>query len=115
MYRELVDLLLQSSLPEPEKLNQAREVIESLQIAELNNFFQESCLEGENQNIEQIDPTAAIIYAITLPQRLAVILSIPHQPLQYFETALNGPQDTLETTVNTLLKNTLNPRQKINL
>ena len=115
VYRELVDLLLQSSRPEPEKLNQAREVIESLQIAELNNFFQESCLEGERPNLEQLDPKAALIYAITLPQRLAVILSIPHQPLQYFETVLNSSQDTLETTVNTLLKNTLNPRQKINL
>ncbi len=115
VYRELVNLLLQSSLPESEKLNQAREVIESLQVAELNNFFQESCLEGENQNLEQIDPTAALIYAITLPQRLAIILSLPRQPLQYFETAFNNQQDHLDATVDTLLKNTLNPRQKIDL
>ena len=40
VYRDYVDLLLNPSTdPSPRRLQQAREVIESLQLAELNNFF----------------------------------------------------------------------------
>lgn len=112
VYRELVDLLLQSSLPSQEKLKQSRDVIESLQLAELNNFFQEACLEGTSQKVDQIDPKAAIVYAITLPQRLAVILSIAGQPLQVFETPLSklaGESSIIDPVVQSLMQNTLNP------
>ncbi|WP_241392544.1 CHAT domain-containing protein [Rippkaea orientalis] len=97
VYRELVAQLLQpsSNQPEnPEKISQenlkkARDLIESLQLAELNNFFREACIEAQPQQIEQIDPHAAVIYSIVLPERLAVILSVPNQPLSYHETTLN--------------------------
>ncbi|MGK7892118.1 MAG: tetratricopeptide repeat protein, partial [Xenococcus sp. (in: cyanobacteria)] len=42
VYRELVGLLLDVN-PSQAELEQAREVIESLQLAELENFFQEAC------------------------------------------------------------------------
>ncbi|MBD1895856.1 CHAT domain-containing protein [Coleofasciculus sp. FACHB-129] len=97
VYRELVELLLQSPQggePSQQNLKQAREVIESLQLAELDNFFQEACLTAKPVQVDQINPQTAIIYPIILPNRLAVILSFPKQPLSYYETSL--PQSEVE-------------------
>jgi CHAT domain-containing protein/tetratricopeptide (TPR) repeat protein len=97
VYRELVELLLQSpqdSEPSQQNLQQAREIIESLQLAELDNFFQEACLTAKPVQVDQINPQTAVIYPIILPNRLAVILSFPNQPLSYYETSL--PQSEVE-------------------
>ncbi len=107
VYRELVDLLLQSENPSRESLQQARDIIESLQVATLNNFFREACLETSPQEIDQLDPQAAVIYSIILPKRLAVILSIPGSPLKYYSTeTVKGAQ--VERVFDELLA-TLNP------
>ena len=92
VYRELAGLLLNPEASQAD-LNQGREIIESLQVAELDNFFREACLDAEPQNIEEIDPEAAVIYSIVLPDRLAVILSQPGQPLKYRQTAIASPQE----------------------
>ncbi|MEH1873640.1 CHAT domain-containing protein [Nostoc sp.] len=84
VYRELVGLLLDEQPTQPE-LIQARELIESLQIAELDNFFREACLD-KAQQIDQVDPTATVIYPIILSDRLGVILSKAGQPLRYYVT-----------------------------
>lgn len=106
VYRELVDLLLQGENPSQENLKQARNTIESLQIAELNNFFQEACLETQPQSIDRLDPHAAVLYSIVLPERLAVILSLPGQPLRYYATTVTSA--TVELTFDDLFAN-LNP------
>jgi CHAT domain-containing protein len=90
LYRERAALLLQN--PNQENLKQARDTIEALQLAELNNFFREACIDAKPQQIEQIDPKAAVIYSIILSDRLAVILSQPGQPLQYHQTPIDRPQ-----------------------
>lgn len=113
VYREFVDLLLQKDNPSQETLEKARDIIESLQLAELNNFFQEACLEIKTQKIDQIDPHAAVIYGIVLPERLAVILSSPGKPLQFYATAKasnseQGGAIIIEKTVDSLFA-TLNP------
>lgn len=87
IYRQLVQLLLENN-PTQADLNRARSVIEALQLAELNNFFREACLNAKPQQIDQVDPNAAVIYSIILPDRLAVILSLPNQPLRYHFTPL---------------------------
>ncbi len=100
VYRELVSLLLQ---PQPnqevsqEHLLQARDTIEALQLAELNDFFREACLDAQPTDIDKIDVTAAVVYPIILSDRLEVIISIPNQPLTHYSTAL--PQDELETAI----------------
>lgn len=109
LYRDLVSLLLQSSdrgKIDPENLKQAREVIESLQLVEIENFLKESCLDAQPKQIDQIDRTAAAFYPIILPDRLAVILSIPEKPLSYYETKLS--QKEIESTLEQLLQS-LNP------
>ena len=105
VYRELVELDLRSAaLLEADndtetsqaRLIQAREVIESLQIAQLNNFFNEACIEGKPQLLDQItdknDPNAAIIYPIALEDRFEIILKLPRQPLRRYSNSFDDPQ-----------------------
>ncbi|MBR8834832.1 MAG: CHAT domain-containing protein [Stigonema ocellatum SAG 48.90 = DSM 106950] len=101
VYREFIDLLLQpkSSKVDFKKLvlrkdirgaenlgeeykyqnieDIARLVMESLQLAELDNFFQEPCSPpvAKPVQIDKIDQKAAVIYPIILENRLEVILS----------------------------------------
>jgi CHAT domain-containing protein len=110
IYRNLVKLLLASSTktakPSQNNLKQARDVIESLQLAELENFFREACLEARPKQIDEIDRAAAVIYPIILSDRLAVILAIPGQPLDYYETQL--PKQNIDDTLEALFQ-ALNP------
>lgn len=104
VYRQLVDLLLQ---PTPRDVSQrnlrkARQVIESLQLAELNNFLREACLEGTPRQIDEIDPTAAVLYPVILPDRLDVILSLPGQPLRHYTT--QQPQAELEASIQQMVQ-----------
>jgi CHAT domain-containing protein len=98
VHRELVNLLLTdgNSAP-PENLEKARKVIESLQLAELDNFFREACLDASPVLIDQIDRQAAVFYPIILPDRLEVILRLPGQPLRHYRTSVSQTQ--VEATV----------------
>ncbi|NEO81031.1 MAG: CHAT domain-containing protein [Moorea sp. SIO4G3] len=93
VYRELVGLLLEPNASQ-ENLKQARDVIESLQLAELDNFFRDACLDAKPVNIDEIDPKAAIFYTIILPDRLEVIVTLPGQPLRQITT--NLPKTEIE-------------------
>ncbi|MEM1253458.1 MAG: CHAT domain-containing protein [Cyanobacteria bacterium P01_H01_bin.21] len=92
VYRAFVTLLLTPPSGQTEvsqdNLQQARDVIESLQLAQLDNYFQSACLDVQPQQIDEIDPTAAVLYPIVLPDRLAVVLALKGQPLHYYETVL---------------------------
>lgn len=106
VYREYVDLLLSQESPDQDALMRARNVIEGLQLAELDNFFQEACVTAEPRQIDAIDPKAAVFYPIILPSRLAVIVSIPDRPLIYHQTPL--PQFRVEGVLNQMLE-AINP------
>ncbi|AOY82737.2 CHAT domain-containing protein [Moorena producens JHB] len=85
VYRQLVDLLLSSPQPSKDNLKQAREAIEALQLAEIDNFFRDACAKPEKVNIDNLDPTAGVIYPIILKDRLAVILKLPEPDnLRYY-------------------------------
>ncbi|WP_196523662.1 CHAT domain-containing protein [Nostoc commune] len=139
VYRELVELLLRSpqgnsaSVPfekldqqdasllkantprSPEEgINQdnlklARDVIESLQLAELDNFFRSACLNPTQELdpvVDKKDQRAAVIYPIILPDRLDVILKLPNQELRHYKTAI--AQNDVENLIAQLRKNLLN-------
>ncbi|WP_424098968.1 CHAT domain-containing protein [Moorena producens] len=106
VYRELVGLLLEANAPQ-ENLKQARDVIESLQLAELDNFFRDACLDAKPVNIDKIDPNAAIFYTIILPERLEVIVTLPGQPLRQITT--NLPQTKIERQLKWVLRDITNP------
>ncbi|GAB4545019.1 MAG: hypothetical protein Tsb0014_39130 [Pleurocapsa sp.] len=100
VYRELVSLLLQPQNNQEVSqahILQARDTIEALQLAELNNFFREACLDVRPTKIDRIDPKAAVIYPIILRDRLEVIVSLPEQPLRHYST--NIPQEELEAAI----------------
>jgi len=116
VYMRLANLLLQADTPQAlnstelvatatdvnPNLELARLVIESLQVAELDNFFQDPCSEtaSETVTIDEIDPHAAVIYPIVLGDRLEVILSLPSQPLQKFTTII--PETEVNQAVDLL-------------
>ena len=112
-YRQFVDLLLQPHHhvePSQDNLHQARNTIEALQLAELDNFFRAACLTPKQQLdnvVDQADPTAAVIYATILSDRVEVILKLPQQPLRHYATAV--PQNQVETTLTELRRNITEP------
>lgn len=77
IYRQLVDLLLFASQPSKDNLIKARNVIENLQLAELDNFFRDACAKPIAVNIDNLDVNAAVIYPIILENRLEVIVKLP--------------------------------------
>ena len=103
IHRQLVELLLEleTHQPDPSNLETARLTIESLQLAELDNFFRRACLDANPILIDQIDRQAAVIYPIILPDQLAVIVSLPGQPLRFYSTPVS--KQKVERTVAHLL------------
>ena len=91
VYREFVSLLLtpEAGKTSQENLKKARQVIESLQLAELDNFFNEPCLKANPTQVDQIDNQAAVIYPIILENRLETIVSLPNQPLRHYTTPIS--------------------------
>jgi len=103
IHRELVSLLTRadaSGKTSAANLESARQVIESLQQAELENFFREACLDAQPVAIDQIDNRAAIFYPVILPDRLEVIVRLPDRPLQHHSLSLS--QATIEETLRHL-------------
>jgi CHAT domain-containing protein len=109
VYRELVALLLKDEEKTPvANLSDARDLIESLQVAELQSFLRQGCLDNDANlgnrtvQIDQIDKTAAVIYPIVLPDRVAVIAALPQQPLRYYSQSTRVPAETLLANVTKL-------------
>ncbi|MGF1521617.1 MAG: CHAT domain-containing protein [Leptolyngbyaceae cyanobacterium] len=102
IYRDLAALLLAEDTGETSEKNlqQAREVIELLQLAELDNFFREACLNAKSVAIDQIDTRAAVLYPILLPDRLDVVVSLPDDEFQHFPVAVEP--EMLAQTLQTL-------------
>ncbi|MBW4424324.1 MAG: CHAT domain-containing protein [Nostoc desertorum CM1-VF14] len=108
VYRELVDLLLQSqgNQVSSENLAKASNTIELLQIAELENFFRNNCLNAQILNPKK-DPKAAIIYPFILPDRLEVIFQLPQQRWLHYSTPVVKKE--VETTLKQLQENLPKP------
>ena len=106
VYRELADLLLHPQSSQTE-LEQARDVIENLQLAELENFFRSACIDSEPSRIDAVDSEAAVLYPIILGDRLEVVTSLPNQGLSHHSIAISQVQ--LEKTLTRYLSS-LNPR-----
>jgi CHAT domain-containing protein len=101
VYRQLVDLLLQNKTPSQENLQRSRQLIELLQLAELENFLQEACLEPRveiDRVVDRDDSTATVIYPIILAQRLEIIVKLPGQKqLRHYTTSIS--QQEVESTI----------------
>lgn len=101
IYRDLVELLLTTTETElsQENLRQAIQQIDTLQLAELENFLR--CDLAQIVTVtEESDATAAKLYPMLLSGRLAVVLELPNQPLQYHEVLLSRQE--IEQTLQQL-------------
>lgn len=90
-----VDLLWQpqtTASVTPENLQLARETIDSLQLAELENFFRLVCLDANPVIIEQLteqnDHSATVIYRIFLDNRWEIIVKFTQQTLRHYTTTI---------------------------
>lgn len=107
VYRQLVDLLLQSN--EQKNLNQARDVVEALQIAQLENLLRCRLQTASPVAIDSAaDPTTAVIYPIILADRIEVIVSLANQPLRHYSSALPQEQN-IEDLLQTMRQNVQAP------
>ncbi|MDJ0618176.1 MAG: CHAT domain-containing protein [Calothrix sp. MO_192.B10] len=117
VYRQSVALLLQSQQTNPSNkvkiLEKARQRIEALQLAELDDYFRQACIDAQTVVLDNVvdrdNPTAAIIYPIILPQQLQVIVKIPKQPLRNY--TVNKSQNEVETILTQLRENLLDPEK----
>ena len=101
VYRQLVDLLLQPNAPD-EWLQQARVVMDALQVAEVENFLGQACTDAElaviDQVVDQADQSAAFIYTIALEDRLGVILKLPQRDRLLVHSVAISRQQLAEKT-----------------
>ncbi len=113
VYRKLVDLLLSSEETseaiQQNHLQAAIEVIDSLQLAELENFLR--CYLSASLQVErvvgEIDPGATFIYPIILADRLEIIFKLPQQSLRHLAYPIS--QREVEQTVSGLQRNLARP------
>ncbi|MBH8554938.1 CHAT domain-containing protein [Nostocaceae cyanobacterium CENA357] len=108
VYRQYVDLLLQleeNTNQKSDNLLQARQVIESLQLAELDNFFRSPCLlpRVDLDKLVEKEKSTVVIYPIILDKRLEIITRLPGQDTIYRNTTKIS-KNILENTVEQLQK-----------
>lgn len=119
VYREYVALLLQSQgTNENENAANALKIIESLQQAELVNFFREDCLSGVTEdlvNIAQVDKQAAVVYPIILQDRLEVVVSLPNAPIRHFTIPVSQAETekVFSQLRQAIAPNTVNPNSNV--
>lgn len=109
VYRGLVDVLLQA--PTEDELEDAVDLIDNLQLAELENFLQCN-LSGfvqVSRDIQEIDPHAAFIYPIVLKDRLEVISRLPGGALEHHIEP--KPASKIEAVVSKLSKDIAGGKQ----
>jgi CHAT domain-containing protein/Tfp pilus assembly protein PilF len=78
--------MTQSAATKQQLLKQAREVIEQLKAAELQDYFQDECVSfvEKSTQLDHLEAHTAVLYPVLLPKRTELLLSVPdgiHQVL----------------------------------
>ena len=98
LYESLIGLLLDQSsatsdpLAQQDLLRQARDVLEDFKAAELRDYFRDDCVEALQSrlaNIESVSSSAAVVYPVSLPDRLVVLTTWPSGEIVQHEKAIN--------------------------
>ncbi len=101
----LADLLLQRADDEKDDkavqadLVSARDVMEDLKSAELEDYFQDDCanlLKSKITRVESISPTAVVIYIIPLVNRTELLVTLPSGEIKRIKSEVTA--DQLEET-----------------
>ncbi|QTA84035.1 CHAT domain-containing protein [Desulfonema magnum] len=86
VYLGLAALLLEQAESMPDKasrekkLRQARDTMELLKTAELQDFFEDECVTAMKKKVTTVNhtpPHTAVLYPITLPDKLVLLLTLP--------------------------------------
>jgi CHAT domain-containing protein len=108
LYLEFVDLLLTRAGRATDRvaaqadLGEARATLEQLKGAELEDYFRDDCvaaLKSKTRGIDSLESQTAAIYPIVLPDRLAILVSLPDGLRLYTAPVKAG---TLTTEVQAL-------------
>jgi CHAT domain-containing protein len=90
LYLEFTDLLLRRAAAHPKGapslIREARDTVEQLKETELQDYFRDSCVtsfEAKQRSIETMAPGTAILYPISLPDRLEMLVSFGQQQQQF--------------------------------
>ena len=75
LYLAYAELLLRPGAGAGE-LRRARDIIELFKLDEIRDYLQDACITPAARGIEQVLPAAAVIYPISFPDRLDLLLSI---------------------------------------
>ncbi|WP_454063441.1 CHAT domain-containing protein [Candidatus Nitrospira salsa] len=115
LFFELADLLLERGKEAVEKgestsfLAEARDTMEKFKAAELQDYFQDECVQTAQSlstTLETEAPTSAIIYPIMLKKRLELLVNFPNGLKQY--TVPVG-EEAIVTKVRTLRERLQDP------
>ena len=96
IYRQSVELLLQQKGEAKPDLDKVRQRIEALQLAELDNYFREACLNNQfvvlDKVVDNDNPDTAIFYPIILDNRLEIVLKLPNRKLIHKTNVVNSEE-----------------------
>ncbi|MEO0987030.1 MAG: CHAT domain-containing protein [Cyanobacteria bacterium J06639_14] len=107
VYRQYIELLLAAAPatpPSSQRLEQAIQTVDRLQLAELENYL--GCTLSQVKLVDRVEaPDTAILYPIVLSDRVVIITQLPGTSavLSYHETQV--PQATLAATLTSLQTN----------
>lgn len=86
VYQDTVDLLLRAASMTPNPvvteglIVEARDTLEKLKAAELRDYFEDECIAnigGSGRDIAALGGNAAVIYTVTLPDRIELLVGLP--------------------------------------
>jgi len=103
LYLEFSDLLLRRASSDAAEarplIREARDTIEELKETELQDYFRDSCVtsfEAKRRAVETIAPGTAVLYPISLPDRLEMLVSFGEEQQQF---TIGVPEPSLRQEV----------------
>lgn len=111
IYRQSVELLLQEKGQEKPDLDKVRRRMEALQLAELDNYFREACLNNQFVVLDKVvdrNLDTAIFYPIILNNQLELIVKLPEQRDLIRKTSVVKSQE-VEQAIKQMRDNIVEP------
>lgn len=112
IYRQSVELLLQEKGENKPDLDKVRRRMEALQLAELDNYFREACLNNQfvvlDKVVDRDNPDTAIFYPIILDNQLEIIVKLPGKSSLVSRSSVVKSQE-IESVIQQMRDNIVEP------
>lgn len=88
LYREFLELLLKEE--SISQIQEALKILELFQLAELENFFGDDCIEGQKNDIQEIlaKTNTALIHSVILADNTYLILQLPNGLIRRYQVVI---------------------------